>query len=127
MTLNYTDSAVINTPVNYIQRVKYIPLEIRAINLKVSTVYNVYYNGNKVNDFCKGYGQNLGAPLVSGTNGQLTFMFLMVIPYNQTYLVNNNPSASDPNAQLSEITATLELEAPDGSRSTNYIPILLKM
>ena len=127
MTLNFSDPAVLTTQVSSLQRVKYIPLEIHAVSLLPSASYKIYYNGILVNDFCKPYGGDLGAPLVSDVYGKLSFLFLMSISYNQSYLVNNTPVPNDTNPQLSNITATLELEAPNGNRSVNYIPISLKM
>lgn len=125
MILNFSDPAVLTTRINSVTRTKYIPLEIHAISLMNNASYQVYYNGDLVNAFCKPFGGNLGAPLISDVNGKLTFLFMMAIPYNQKYLVNN--ASVGAGTQLSQVTSTLELVAPNGNRSINYIPLTLKM
>ena len=124
MSLNLTDSSVLTTLATKISRTKYFPFEVYAINLLPSSNYDVYYNGTLVNAFCKGYGIDLGSQLVSDKYGKILFMYLMAIPYNQTYLINNAPNVA---GTISKPTATLELQAPNGLKSIVYIPFNLKM
>ena len=49
------------------------------------------------------------------------------IDINKIIQLNETISITDNNTQLSQVTATLELVAPNGQRSVNYIPLMLKM
>lgn len=126
VNINFTDSNSLTTPIKGVTRVKYFPLEITSLGLLPSTNYSVYYNGTLVNSFCKPFGGNLGQQLISNSNGQLLFLFLMAIPYNQTYLVNNNQSTSANGVTLSTTNASLQLKDPNGNVTTTYLPINLK-
>jgi len=123
MAVNVIDASALSTPTQQVSRTKYFAIEVSANGLKPNTNYNVLYNGTNVDSFCKPFGGNLGAQLISTAKGSILFMFMMAIPYNQVYLVNNinNPNAN--NIVMAQSSITLQLEDPSGTLITTYIPI----
>src|SRR5260221_14651799 len=107
-SINVTDPNALTTPVNNVARTKYFPFEVHAVNLMPFTKYSVSYNGQTVNAFCKQFGKNLGAQLISDGTGKITFLFLMGIPHNQTYLVSGSPVSNNA-VSLVQSSATLQL------------------
>jgi hypothetical protein len=128
VNINLLDSSAPSTPVSQLSRIKYFPIEISAFGLKPKTNYDVLYNGQNVDNFCKPYGGVLGQKLISDETGQLLFQFHLGIQYTQIYLVNNDGSKSQSNSSsLSQQNASLQLVDPAGITITTYIPINLKM
>jgi hypothetical protein len=126
VSINPLDPNGLTTPTQTIARVKYFPIEVTAVSLLPSTHYTAIYNGVVVNAFCKPFGGVLGQQLISNPTGQLLFQFLMGVPYNQTYLVNNGTTTQN-GISLSTTVSTLQLQDPNGNLSTTYLPINLKM
>jgi hypothetical protein len=126
--INLADPNSVSTPTTQLSRIKYFPIEMTAVGLKPLTNYDVFYNGQEVDAFCKPFGGVLGQQLISDATGQLLFQFHLGIQYTQIYLVNNDGSKSQSNSSsLSQQNASLQLVDPAGITITTYIPIHLKM
>lgn len=123
--VNVLDPNALSSQTKQVQRTKYFSIMVKANGLKPSTQYSAIYNGVVVNQFCKPYGGNLGQQLVSTDSGTIQFKYMMAVPYNQTYLVNNVSGNLEQNTTLSTSTATMQLQDPSGVSITTYIPINL--
>lgn len=124
MTYNISPSQL-TTQVRVLAKTKYFPLEIQGVGLKPITIYDAYFDGIKVNAFCKPYGKNLGDPMISDDAGKLKIQFHMAIQYNQKYLTA--PANASDSSNIFNHHKTFQLTDPSsGKSSLYYIPILLK-
>lgn len=117
----------ITTPTTRVQRTRYVPLEMVCTNMVPNTTYNVYFQSILVNAFCKPFGGNLGAPLVSDSNGRLVFQFHMAMQYRQNYLVApGNPHVVTNKSNITTQPKTLHLIDAFGNSSKTFIPMVIK-
>lgn len=112
----------INTQANSIQRIRYFPVELYCANMMPNTKYNVFMDGQQVNDFCKPFGGTLGDDIIADNNGRITVQLMLGIAYNQSFLVNQTVDETG----LVSTAKTVTFVDPHGRESVTYLPIVLK-
>ena len=106
-----------------VPKVKYFPVELYCTNMLPNTTYTASVDGINIGPYCKPYGKDLGAALVSDATGKLRAQYMMSINYQTNYLVS--PGSSSNNSLLFS-SKTIQFTDPLGRISQTYLPVILK-
>jgi hypothetical protein len=123
MILSVTNSTL-TTAAQKIKKVRYFSVEIYTAGMLPETQYDFYVDGVLSNAFCRPFGKNLGAPLVSGKDGKLLVQYHMSIPYDQQFLTAKVDAEESGYMAKSNM---FEFVDPLGNRSQTYYPIRIKV